>query len=111
MNDTLMLSGNDLHLLHRHYINLTCIDSGVSAKQENGGKPMRYNFSAFVVDAKRLYRRNYMAAHDWGTTKIPMDSGLRKQPLFGHTYGQLRNTSALQHQRGAASTSGSTTDS
>ena len=38
--------------LHRHYINLTCVDSGEHARESNGGKPKRYNFSAFVVDVE-----------------------------------------------------------
>jgi len=48
MTDVLILGHNDLHLLHRHYINITCVDSGMAATQENG-KPKRYNFSAFIV--------------------------------------------------------------
>lgn len=50
MTDELILDHGDLRLLHRHYINLTCVDSGETAMNENGGKPKRYNFSAFVVD-------------------------------------------------------------
>ncbi|PXX38863.1 MULTISPECIES: hypothetical protein [Aquitalea] len=52
MADELILDYEDLYLLHRHYINLTCIDSGVAAIKENGGKPKRYNFSAFVVNVE-----------------------------------------------------------
>lgn len=54
MTDALILDHNDLHLLHRHYINLTCVDSCIAAIQENGGKPKRYNFSAFVVKIEGL---------------------------------------------------------
>jgi len=50
MVDELILSHSDLNSLHRHYINLTCVDSGEAAKRTNEGKPKRYNFSAFVVD-------------------------------------------------------------
>jgi len=50
--DELILNYADLSNLHRHYINLTCVDSGEHAKAANGGKPKRYNFSAFVVDVE-----------------------------------------------------------
>lgn len=49
MTDELILNHDDLRRLHRHYINLTCVDSGEPAKASNGGNPKRYNFSAFVV--------------------------------------------------------------
>lgn len=49
MADELLLTHDDLFLLHRHYINLTCIDSGDAARATVGGAPLRYNFSAFVV--------------------------------------------------------------
>lgn len=49
MGEELILDHDDLHLLHRHYINLTCVDSGQAVMNTNGGKPVRYNFSAFVV--------------------------------------------------------------
>jgi hypothetical protein len=52
MADELILNHDDLYLLHRHYINLTCIDSGDVAMADNGGKPKRYNFSAFIVDVE-----------------------------------------------------------
>ena len=52
MADELILNHEDLRNLHRHYINLTCVDSGAHAKASNGGKPKRYNFSAFVVDVE-----------------------------------------------------------
>lgn len=52
MADELTLDHDDLRLLHRHYINLTCVDSGEAAMDENGGKPKRYNFSAFVVNVE-----------------------------------------------------------
>ena len=52
MADELILNHADLSNLHRHYINLTCVDSGEHAKAANGGKPKRYNFSAFVVDVE-----------------------------------------------------------
>ncbi len=52
MADELILNHEDLSNLHRHYINLTCVDSGEHAKASNGGKPKRYNFSAFVVDVE-----------------------------------------------------------
>lgn len=52
MADELILNHDDLRSLHRHYINLTCVDSGEPAKASNGGKPQRYNFSAFVVDVE-----------------------------------------------------------
>ena len=52
MADELILNHEDLSNLHRHYINLTCVDSGEHAKAANGGKPKRYNFSAFVVDVE-----------------------------------------------------------
>lgn len=52
MTDELILNHDDLRNLHRHYINLTCVDSGEPAKASNGGNPKRYNFSAFVVDVE-----------------------------------------------------------
>ncbi|MDP9604494.1 UNVERIFIED_ORG: hypothetical protein J2W38_004292 [Variovorax paradoxus] len=52
MADELTLDHGDLRLLHRHYINLTCVDSGEIAIDENGGKPKRYNFSGFVVNVE-----------------------------------------------------------
>ena len=52
MTDELILNHEDLSNLHRHYINLTCVDSGEYAKASNGGNPKRYNFSAFVVDVE-----------------------------------------------------------
>lgn len=52
MADELILNHEDLSNLHRHYINLTCVDSGEPAKASNGGKTKRYNFSAFVVDVE-----------------------------------------------------------
>ncbi|WP_155634240.1 hypothetical protein [Burkholderia cepacia] len=36
--------------LHRHLINLMCYDSGDKARKTNGGRPVVYNFSAFVVE-------------------------------------------------------------
>lgn len=52
MTHELILNHGDLSHLHRHYINLTCVDSGEHAKISNAGKPKRYNFSAFVVDVE-----------------------------------------------------------
>lgn len=52
MSDVMILGPDDLLLLHRHYINLTCVDSGDGAKKVTGGKPKRYNFSAFVVEVE-----------------------------------------------------------
>lgn len=39
-----------LRPLHRHFINLTCLDSGQKAKEQNNGMPAFYNFSAFIVE-------------------------------------------------------------
>ncbi|MBB5496861.1 hypothetical protein [Paraburkholderia sp. MM5384-R2] len=36
--------------LRRHLINLMCFDSGDEARKANNGKPLIYNFSAFVVE-------------------------------------------------------------
>jgi hypothetical protein len=36
--------------LHRHFINLTCLDSGEEAKKQNNGVPAFYVFSAFIVE-------------------------------------------------------------
>lgn len=52
MGDELILGDEDLRNLHRHYINLTCIDSGEAARAGNAGKPKRYNFSAFVAEVE-----------------------------------------------------------
>lgn len=52
MAEELILNHEDLRNLHRHYINLTCVDSGGYTKAANAGKPKRYNFSAFVVDVE-----------------------------------------------------------
>jgi len=51
----LFLGPEDLKNLHRHYINLTCVDSGEPAKASNGGLPVRYNFSAFVVEVEGVH--------------------------------------------------------
>lgn len=50
MPNVLRVENDDLALLHRHYINLTCIDSGDMARAQCGGDPKRYCFSAFLVD-------------------------------------------------------------
>ncbi len=55
MTTELNLSLDDLNRLHRHYINLTCVDSGEFVKSQNGGKPKRYNFSAFVVEVDGVW--------------------------------------------------------
>jgi hypothetical protein len=50
MTDELILDHDDMRLLHRHYINLTCVDSGMSAIKQNGGKPKRYHkFPAYPI--------------------------------------------------------------
>lgn len=45
-----VLGDSFLAPLHRHFINLMCLDSGPEALKAHGGKPAVYNFSAFVVE-------------------------------------------------------------
>lgn len=45
-----ILGENYLAQLHRHVINIMCLDSGPSALKKHSGKCAIYNFSAFVVE-------------------------------------------------------------
>src|ERR1035437_3600676 len=74
MSSDLILTHEDLNNLHRHYINLTCVDSGVHAKAANGGKPKRYNFSAFVVDVEGVWLA-ITAGHVFGELKKAVTHG------------------------------------
>lgn len=56
MADELVLGSEDLERLHRHFINLMCVDSGPAAVADNGDRPKVYNFSAFVVDVEGVWR-------------------------------------------------------
>lgn len=49
MTEPIILDEDHLTPLHRHFINLNCIDSGDNARKQNGGNPAVYNFSAFIV--------------------------------------------------------------
>lgn len=49
-SEPLILEESFFKLLHRHFVNLMCIDSGAEARKKNSGKPTLYNFSAFIVD-------------------------------------------------------------
>lgn len=55
MDDPLVLTNEDLHRLHRHFINFMCNDEGPAALIQSGGRSMVYNFSAFVVEIKGLW--------------------------------------------------------
>lgn len=74
MSDELILNHEDLNNLHRHYINLTCVDSGEFVKSQNGGKPKRYNFSAFVVDVENVSIA-ITAGHVFAKLKKAVESG------------------------------------
>ncbi|WP_423599966.1 hypothetical protein [Roseateles sp. MS654] len=74
MSDDLILTHDDLHLLHRHYINLTCIDSGELARAQNRGEPVRYNFSAFVVKVEGVILA-ITAGHVFSTLKKAVAAG------------------------------------
>lgn len=50
MENQTILGESFLAALHRHFINIMCLDSGCSARQKNGGQPAVYNFSAFIVE-------------------------------------------------------------
>lgn len=76
MADELTLNHDDLHLLHRHYINLTCVDSGEAAMNDNGGKPKRYNFSAFVVNVEGVTLA-ITAGHIFSKLKRAIDAGAK----------------------------------
>jgi len=76
MADELILNHDDLRLLHRHYINLTCIDSGVEAIKKNGGKPKRYNFSAFIVKVEGVILA-ITAGHVFSDLKLAVTAGAK----------------------------------
>jgi hypothetical protein len=76
MADELTLDHDDLRLLHRHYINLTCVDSGEAAMGQNGGKPKRYNFSAFVVNVEGVALA-ITAGHVFGDLKQAVAAGAK----------------------------------
>ncbi len=76
MANELILGHDDLRLLHRHYINLTCVDSGDAAMKDNEGKPKRYNFSAFVVDVAGVVLA-ITAGHVFSELKLAIDAGAK----------------------------------
>jgi hypothetical protein len=65
-----------MRLLHRHYINLTCVDSGMSAIKQNGGKPKRYNFSSFVVKVEGVTLA-ITAGHVFSDLKLAVATGAK----------------------------------
>lgn len=54
MADELILNHEDPSNLHRHYINLTCVNSGEYAEASNGGKPTRQEHD---IDRNLIARR------------------------------------------------------
>lgn len=112
MTGELILNYEDLRNVHRHYINLTCVDSGEYTKAANAGIPKRYNFSAFVVDVEGVLLaitaghvfdelRNAVTQgsilSDWaiddsmvsehGLPAYPVDVDLERDVLFFHEDG------------------------
>jgi len=50
VSDLITIGDEELLRIHRHFINLTCLDEGPHARKECGGQPKRYNFSAVAVE-------------------------------------------------------------
>jgi len=72
----LTLDHDDLRLLHRHYINLTCIDSGEAAMSKNNHRPKRYNFSAFIVNVEGVTLA-ITAGHVFADLKLAVAAGAK----------------------------------
>ncbi|KXS33166.1 MAG: Uncharacterized protein AWT59_0723 [Candidatus Gallionella acididurans] len=70
----LILGDDFLALLHRHFINLMCLDSGAEARLKNKGKPAFYNFSAFIVEINSRWFA-ITAGHIFDTLKKAQANG------------------------------------
>ena len=75
-SDDLELGESFLFLLHRHVINIMCVDRGTEAMARQGGRPAIYNFSAFVVEVSDRWFA-ISAGHIFRELKLAVDAGAK----------------------------------
>lgn len=74
--DAVELGEPFLSSLHRHVINLMCVDRGTEAMAQHGGKPAVYNFSAFIVEVSERWFA-ISAGHIFRQLKLAVDAGAK----------------------------------